>query len=188
MEQYDFSKLNFSRIAVIGCPGSGKTTFSNKLSAVLQMEVYHLDKLLWNPNWEMLPFEDRKKIHDGIIFQQTWLIDGMWSSHLDDRYKRATLVVFLDFKRRLCMSRAVRRRIIYAGKQRNDIADGCFEKLDGYFLKTIWNFRKKVRPEILRLQRENAENVTTIAIRTPKEAENFLQQLQNFTNKISLKN
>lgn len=182
MAQYDFSQLDFSRIAVIGCPGSGKTTFTNKLGTILQRDVYHLDKLLWKPNWEMLPYDERKDIHDGIIFQQKWVIDGMWRSHVADRYARATLVIFLDFKRRVCMSRAVCRRIKYAGKQRDDIADGCLEKLDGYFLKTIWTFNKKVRPQILQLQKQNSETARTVTLCNPKQAEEFLQQLQTFAH------
>ena len=53
--QVDISELDFSRVSVIGCPGSGKTTFTNELGAILGREVVHLDKLLWGANWQMLP-------------------------------------------------------------------------------------------------------------------------------------
>lgn len=36
------------RIIVIGCPGSGKSVFSIKLSNILQIPVIHLDNLYWN--------------------------------------------------------------------------------------------------------------------------------------------
>ena len=97
-QQADFSALDFSRVAVIGCPGSGKTTFAKSMGAIMSRQVWHLDKVLWNPNWEMLPYDKRKAIHDGLISSGEWIIDGMWRSHLADRFGRATLIIFLDYK------------------------------------------------------------------------------------------
>lgn len=178
-----FSQCDFSRIAVVGCPGSGKTTFSKALGNVLNRPVLHLDKLLWNPNWQMLPYDERKPIHDTLIAQENWIIDGMWRSHLVDRYSRATLVVFLDYRRATCVRRAIVRRLKYSGKQREDIAQGCLEKLDRYFLKYIWNFKKKVRPLILQLAESHSQSVYTITLTNPKAAKNFLHALETFLKK-----
>ncbi len=180
--QIDFtelSKLDFSRVAIIGCPGSGKTTFSKHISEILNRPVFHLDKLLWKKNWKMIDYEKRVEIHNGIINAENWIIDGMWKSHLPDRMNRATLVIFLDYKRGVCVRRAVSRRIKYAGKQRDDIADGCLEKLDRYFLKYIWNFRKEVRPLICKLFEQHPE-VQTVVLKNPKETALFEQQLKEF--------
>lgn len=170
----DFNHLDLRRIAVIGCSGSGKTTFANALGKALGREVIHLDKLLWEPDWQTMPYERRRKIHDELVRAETWLIDGMWRSHLADRYDRATTVIFLDYPRRVCLSRVVKRRLKFAGKQREDIADGCLEKLDGYFLRYIWNFRRKVRPLILQLSAEHSPNVCTVTLNSPKQAKKFL--------------
>ena len=180
-KSFDISALNFSRVAVIGCPGSGKTTFSNRLGKILSRQVIHLDKVLWNPNWEMLPYEERKVIHDKLISADNWLIDGMWRSHLPDRFKRATLVIFLDYKRRVSFFRALKRRIKYRGLQRDDIAEGCLEKLDRDFTHYIWTFRKQVRPQILELITEHKE-ISVVALPNPKSAENFLRGLEQITN------
>ena len=175
----DFSAFDFSRVAVIGCPGSGKTTFANRMGAITSRSVVHLDKVLWNPNWEMLPYDKRKTIHDGLIADNEWIIDGMWRSHLVDRFNRATLVIFLDYKRRVSFFRALKRRVKYRGKQRDDIADGCLEKLDRDFTRYIWNFRKNVRPLILRLIADNPQ-VTTVVLPNPKSADKFLSHLSNY--------
>ena len=179
-DKFDFAALDLSRIAVIGCPGSGKTTLSNELGRILNRQVAHLDKVLWNPNWEMLPYDERKVIHDGLIAKDNWLIDGMWRSHLPDRFKRATTVIFLDNKRRVSFFRAVKRRIKYRGKQRDDIAEGCLEKLDSDFTKYIWNFRKDVRPLIYSLVDECAD-VATVILSSPKATKRFVRQLKEFT-------
>lgn len=179
----DFSALDFSRVAVIGCPGSGKTTFAKSIGEILNRTVIHLDKVLWGANWQMLPYGERKIIHDKIVCSDVWLIDGMWKSHLNERLDRATLVIFLDYKRCVSMCRAINRRIKYRGKQRDDIADGCLEKLDNYFLHYIWTFRRVVRPIILK-EFANRPNLSVVTLATPKQTDSFLYNLKQFTNLI----
>lgn len=36
------------KIIVIGCPGSGKSTFSKKLHAITGLPLFHLDNINWN--------------------------------------------------------------------------------------------------------------------------------------------
>ncbi|MDE7454550.1 MAG: AAA family ATPase, partial [Clostridia bacterium] len=173
------STLDFTRVSIIGCPGSGKTTFSKQLGELLNRPVTHLDKVLWGANWQMLPFDERQVIHNGLISQENWIIDGMWKSHLPDRLDKTTLVVFLDYKRSVSMGRAIKRRVKYGGKQRDDIADGCLEKLDNYFLHYIWTFRKQVRPYILN-ELSKRPCLTVVTLQTPKQTKQFLQTLNNY--------
>ena len=37
-----------NRIMVIGCPGSGKSTFSKALHEITDIPLYHLDMMYWN--------------------------------------------------------------------------------------------------------------------------------------------
>ena len=181
--QINFATVDFSRVAIIGCPGSGKTTLSLTLSEILNLPVTHLDKVLWEKNWQMLPFDEREKIHNQLIAGETWLIDGMWRSHLPSRFLRATVVIFLDYKRSVSFSRAVKRFFKFRNTQRQDIAEGCLEKLDGYFVKYIWTFRKKVRPEILELSAAHPE-VQVIRLTSPKKTKQFVTQLQNYVKNV----
>lgn len=170
--------MNSDRIMVVGCPGSGKTTFATRLGKILGREVIHLDKLLWLPDWQMMDYSQRKEIHDGIIGNSQWIIDGMWRSHVAERIERATAVFFLDYPRCVCMMRAIKRRIRFHGKQRYDIAHGCKEKLDGYFLKYIYNFRRNVRPYLVGQLQLHAEHLDLVTFRRPKEAEKFLADME----------
>ena len=167
--------MSMQRVAVIGCPGSGKTTFCNTLGKALNRPVVHLDKLLWKPNWQMIPYAQRKQIHDELIAPDQWLIDGMWRSHLADRLQRATLVIFLDYKRSVCMRRATWRHLKNLRKQRPDIAQGCIEKHDKDFSNYIRTFNKKVRPVILgQLSQTNAK---VVILSNPRQAQKYLNNL-----------
>lgn len=165
-----------SRIAVIGCPGSGKTTFSLKLGKILGVEVVHLDKLLWLPDWQMMPYEERNVIHKQLIDGESWLIDGMWRSHLESRLQRANVIIFLDYPNLVCRWRAFKRRIKNSGKQRPDIADGCLERRDKYFTHYVRTFKKNVRPEILSLLSKYSDK-EIVVFKNSKQADEFLQNL-----------
>jgi adenylate kinase family enzyme len=166
------------RIAIVGSPGSGKTTFSRQLAAILNREVVHLDRLLWHPDWQFMPYQERRTIHDSIVNGDQWIIDGMWRSHVEERLARATTVIFLDYPRTISMWRAFTRFLKKRGTQRSDIADGCLEKLDNDFVSYIWNFNKKVRPYLLTLFNKYSENFHLIVLKSPKVAKEYMNLLR----------
>lgn len=43
------------KVIVIGCPGSGKSTFSRALHKATQIPLYHLDMMNWNPDRTTVP-------------------------------------------------------------------------------------------------------------------------------------
>ncbi len=65
-----------NRIIVIGCPGSGKSTFSRKLHNLIHIPIYHLDMLNWNKDKTTVSksvFVDRLA---NVIKTEKWIIDG----------------------------------------------------------------------------------------------------------------
>ena len=72
-------KTENKKIIVLGCPGSGKSTFSKRLHALTQMPLYHLDQIWWKPdrtNISRDEFDERLK---EILDQDEWIIDGSYS-------------------------------------------------------------------------------------------------------------
>ena len=54
-------KKNFpKRIAIIGLPGSGKSTFAIELGKVLRVPVHHLDRHMFEPNGKKKDKKDKK--------------------------------------------------------------------------------------------------------------------------------
>ncbi len=179
--KYDFSNADFSRVCIIGSPGSGKSTLSKSLANLLNLPLTHLDAVLWKPNWVLPTVDERKEIHNQIIQNEFWLIDGMWGSLVADRFTRATVVVYLDYNRFLCLKRAYKR---YKNGQtsRSDMASGCSDKFDSEFFNYIFTFPNRMRPKIYKLENQNSQ-ITYFNLRSPKQTEDFLSQLKGYLSK-----
>ena len=137
------------RILVCGCSGSGKTTFSRKLGALVGLTSTSLDSLHWNPGWIESDHQTLRARVAPLLAEENWIIDGNYLSALGDLHlSRATHVIFFDLPRWKCLLGAFLRIIKHQGKVRPDMAPGCPERFDFVFFRYIWNFRAKVRPQL----------------------------------------
>lgn len=174
---WQFDGVNFARVAIVGSPGSGKTTLSVCLEPILQRKAVHLDRLLWRSGWVLPPKEERKAIHDELIARDTWLIDGMWGSLVAERYARATVVIHLDYPTELCLERARQRCAENLGKQRFDMADGCEDKIDDEFVEYITNFKQNVGEKLYELETAHPE-VVLYRFTDPEQTDEFVDELK----------
>lgn len=88
------------RICILGNSGSGKSTLAKALGARLNLPVFHLDREFLRGNYESIPESDRIKKHKELIDKPNWVIDGNYSKLLlDDRAKKANLVIYLNVSR-----------------------------------------------------------------------------------------
>ena len=174
---FDFSAMDFSRVCVIGSAGSGKTTFTKTFGNLLGRDVTHLDKILWGENWTELTVDEQKANLAPVVAQENWIIDGLWPKTLEMRYSKATLVIFLDYTRILCAWRAFTRALKHKGKQRDDLALGCVEKVNPSFYKYILTFNKHSLPKIKAMQ-QSYPNVPVVSFKNPKQTQAFLTQLE----------
>lgn len=164
------------RVSVIGPPGSGKSTMARCIGAALGLPVVHFDTLAWLPGWVERPIPERQALELEAAARERWVIDGNYSATLDARIGRANMIVFLDLPRWLCISRIVKRRVMYARRARPDMTAGCPERLDLEFLRWAWNWRGPSRAKKLEsLARADAAKVVTL--RTRREVRRFLREL-----------
>ena len=85
------------KIVIIGNSGGGKSVLSKKLSKTLNITVFKLDKLQWNPGWVPTPVEQFNKLHDEILLKPKWIIDGVATiESIEKRCKAATTIIFID--------------------------------------------------------------------------------------------
>ena len=105
------------KIIVIGCPGSGKSTFSRALHKKTGIPLYHLDMMYWNEDRTVVPkelFHERLKC---ALEKDEWIIDGNYASTMEYRMSLCDSVFFLDFTPEVCLEGVKERH----GKKRSDI-------------------------------------------------------------------
>ncbi|MCB9677064.1 MAG: AAA family ATPase [Alphaproteobacteria bacterium] len=164
------------RICVLGCSGAGKSTLTRELSGLLGLPAVHLDKLHWAPGWvERSDAETQARIDEAVAGDR-WVIDGNFSRYSARRFERADLLVWLDYPRRICMQRVLKRVWTTSGTVRPDMGEGCPERLDVEFLRWVWHWEATQRPGLLDRVQDLA--LPLVWLRHPVETEAWLAGLR----------
>jgi adenylate kinase family enzyme len=164
------------KIIVIGCPGSGKSYFSKKLSEITNIPKFHLDVLFWQENWVKTPRDEfLNKILDVINNNSSWIIDGNYQSTLEFRIQYADTIFFLDMPTKLCLESERLRR----GKPRDDLPSYLIEEgEDEEFVNLITNFQDNQRHLIVEiLEKHKDKNI--IVFKSREEVNQYLLKLES---------
>ena len=123
------------KIAIIGYSGSGKSTLARHLGRQYGLDVLYLDKVYWLPGWRERPKAETQGMVEAFLdTHSAWVIDGNYTSFsFERRIAEADRILFLNFNRFRCLSRAVARHRAYRGRSRPSITEGCPEKMDWEF-------------------------------------------------------
>lgn len=166
------------RIMIIGCSGAGKSTLARQLGDILQLPVHHLDRLFWRPGWVETPRDEWINIQRQLFAAPQWIIDGNYGGTMDLRLTACDTVIFLDYARRVCLWRAVKRLLIHRRRVRPDMTAGCPERITGQFLRWIWRYRRDRRPGILAQLSKLQDQKSVIMLSSPKAADRFLEKIR----------
>lgn len=129
------------RVLVVGPCGAGKSTLAVELAQKLDLPLFHLDKLNWQPGWIESSREQLIERIEEVISGESWLLEGTYGSTLPQRLPRADTVVYLDYPVSLCLWRLLKRIRHWRGKVRPDITEGCEERFDLSFFFYVAGWR-----------------------------------------------
>ena len=161
------------KIIVIGCPGSGKSTFSKSLHKITRIPLYHLDVLFWN--------EDKTTVEKSVfldsllkvIQNDEWIIDGNYSSTMELRMQACDTVIFLDYPLEVCLNGIKERK----GKPRSDMPWIESDEDDADFIEFIKNYNSQSRPKVTELlKRYSHKDIYIFSNRI--QAEEFLNKIE----------
>lgn len=167
------------KIIIIGSPGTGKSTIGRQLEEKLGIDLYHLDKLFWKPNWAMSTNEEQLDILCKVMDKESWIIDGNYSDTLGVRIKQADTIIYLKRSRPVCFYHVFKRFLTYKGKTRPDMKKDCPEKIDRDFIKWIWKFPEIHEPLIDEYLNQLSESQKLIKLTNQKEIDFFFYSLSS---------
>lgn len=130
------NERRFMKICVVGYSGSGKSSFSIKLSDLYKIDATHIDILHFKSGWIERDALDRNAMLKKVVDQDQWVIDGNYSKILKERFVLADQIFIFNFNRFKSLYGAIVRRIKYRNKTRRSMTEGNKEKLDFEFI--IW--------------------------------------------------
>jgi adenylate kinase family enzyme len=138
------------RVLVMGCSGSGKSTFAQALAANLGLPLVSLDALFWQPGW-VEPDKGAFTVRvNEAVAGEAWVIDGNYLSHGgEERLARADTICWFDLPTATCLWGVLRRTFASYGRVRAEMAPGCPERFDAAFYRYVWTYRRIQRPRMI---------------------------------------
>ena len=159
------------RIMIIGCPGSGKSTFARALAKKTGLPLHYLDMMYWNPDRTTKPKEEFRAALRETVALPEWIIDGNYGSTLELRMEACDTVIFLDYPPEVCLSGIEERR----GKPRADMPWVETEP-DLEFIEFVRKYNEESRPRVIELLEKYKEK-NIIIFKSRQESEDFLRSL-----------
>ena len=161
-----------NRIIVIGCPGSGKTTFSEKLHKLVGLPLYYLDAIWHKPDRTHITRDEFDQRLSEILSRDKWIIDGNYSRTVETRIQKSDTIFLFDLPTEVCLQ-GVEDRL---GKIRSDMPWTDTE-FDPALKKEIEQFPQNTLPGIYELLDRYRENKRHIIFHSRNEADAYLNQL-----------
>lgn len=172
------------RISVVGCPGSGKTSFARAVAAATGAPHIELDAIHHMADWQPRPREEIRARVEPELDRPAWIVDGNYKDIVRNLvWSRADTIVWLDLPRWLTVARVARRSLRrIATRQR--LWNGNRERLRNLFVLDAeenivlcsWVRHPEYRAEYERAQRTC--DARFLRLRTPREVANALAKLR----------
>ncbi|MBR5119960.1 MAG: adenylate kinase [Clostridia bacterium] len=160
------------KVIVIGCPGSGKTTFAEKLQKKLDLPLYYLDAIWHKPDKTHIPREEFDARMSEILATDAWIIDGNYSRTLECRIAACDTVFLFDLPMEVCLEGVISR----IGKERYEMP-WVETELDAEFKAQIEAFPKKELPLTYALLEKYKNDKTVLIFQSRAQADAFLTEI-----------
>ncbi|MBQ8625786.1 MAG: adenylate kinase, partial [Agathobacter sp.] len=150
----------------IGCPGSGKTTFAEKLHKSTGLPLFYLDAIWHKPDRTHISREAYDKRLAEILELEEWIIDGNYSRTLEVRMQASDTIFLFDLPTEVCIQGATER----LGKARYDVP-WIDTELDPKLKKEIEEFPEKNLPHIYELLDKYKESKQVVIFKSRMQAD-----------------
>jgi adenylate kinase family enzyme len=164
-------KIYPKKFALIGLPGSGKSTFASNLGKMLNLPVHHLDRHMFEPDGKKKDKQEFIDIQKAMLNEEAWVVEGCSFSTFEMRFSKANVLIYFNFSRLVCFLRLFKRLFNY----KKDF--GNLRAVTWEILKYTWNFDKEKRARIEELSQKYPQTEFLI-FRNQKDADFYLKSLE----------
>ncbi len=161
------------RVIVIGCPGSGKTTFAEKLNKCTGLPLYYLDAIWHKPDKTHISRDMFDERISEIFNTSEWIIDGNYNRTIEKRLQQCDTVFLFDLPTEVCLQGAIER----LGKGRYDLP-WIEKELDPEFEGFIKGFSENSLPKIYELIEKYKDEKTIVIFKSRNEADNYINEIR----------
>jgi adenylate kinase family enzyme len=161
------------KVIVIGCSGSGKTTFSEKLRDKSGLPLYYLDAIWHKPDKTHISRDEFDIRLGQILEREEWIIDGNYSRTMERRMAASDTVILFDLPTAVCLD-GITARI---GTKRPDIP-WIDTELDPVLKKQTEEFKSQSLPDIYRMIEKYKEGRKIVVFKSREESDEFLRHTE----------
>lgn len=161
-------KIQPKKFALIGLPGSGKSTFASKLGKILGISVHHLDRHMFEPDGKKKDKQEFIEIQQAMLNEEAWVVEGCSFSTFEMRFAKADVLIYFQFSRLVCFLRLFKRVFNYKKEF------GGLRVVTWEILKYTLNFDKEKRSRIEEL-RQKYPQTEFLIFNNQKDADFFLK-------------
>ena len=158
------------KIIVLGCPGSGKSTFARKLRDITGLPLYYLDRIWHKPDRTNVSREEFDAALGEILAQDGWIIDGNYNRTIEPRLAACDTAFLLDYPTEVCLAGAAAR----VGQVREEMP-WTEDALDPEFAQYIRDFAAQQLPRVYELLAQYSEGRKIVVFHTREETDAWLQ-------------
>jgi len=158
-------KQHPKKFALIGLPGSGKSTFAARLGKILDIPIHHLDRHMFETGGKKRDKQEFIEIQKAMLNEEAWVVEGCSFSTFEMRFAKADVLIYFHFSRLVCFFRLFKRLFNY----KSDF--GGLRAITWEILKYTWRFdrEKRARIEELREKYPRPNFLSSKAIRMPTD-------------------
>lgn len=174
-----------SRYNVVGASGSGKSTFSRKLAAKLNIPCIEMDAVFWKHDWQESTDEEFFPELEDKLKEDAWVLDGNYSKTMPIKWNRVQTVIWLDYSFLRTFAQAFKRAItriwsrqeIWEGTGNKESFRRTFLSKDSILLWTITSYRKVTKGYESVFTDDRFSHISFVRLRSPKEVESYLEEI-----------
>lgn len=157
------------KVIVIGCPGSGKTTFAEKLNKCTGLPLYYLDAIWHKPDKTHISRDEFDERIREIFNTHEWIIDGNYNRTIEIRLQQCDTVFLFDLPTDVCLQGAKER----LGKGRYDLP-WIEKESDPEFEGFIKEFAEKSLPKIYSLIEKYKAEKDIVIFKSREDADDYI--------------